>query len=169
MRNPSWQRLLAASLWTTILSHHSRNISSFVSRYELVSTGMTFWCNDCDALRFIYLSIYPSIYLYTHKYGLPLWLSSKESTCNAGVIRGAGSIPGSGRSPRGGMATHSNILAWRIPWTEEPASYSLWGHKESGKTEWLSLTRSCVCIWFTVVQQELTQHRKATISPPQKK
>ena len=27
------------------------------------------------------------------------------------------------------MATHSSILAWRIPWTEEPG-YSPWGHKE---------------------------------------
>ena len=32
-----------------------------------------------------------------------------------------------------GMATHSIILAWRIPWTEETGelqSYSPWGHKE---------------------------------------
>ena len=29
------------------------------------------------------------------------------------------------------MATHSSILARRIPWTEEPAGYSLWGRKES--------------------------------------
>ena len=29
------------------------------------------------------------------------------------------------------MATHSNILAWEIPWTEEPGElYSLWGCKE---------------------------------------
>ena len=28
-------------------------------------------------------------------------------------------IPGSGRSPGGGKATHSRILAWRIPGTEE--------------------------------------------------
>ena len=34
-----------------------------------------------------------------------------------------------------GMATHSSILAWSIPWTEELASYSPWGHKESGMTE----------------------------------
>ena len=27
------------------------------------------------------------------------------------------------------MATHSSILAWRIPWTEEPAGYSPWGGK----------------------------------------
>ena len=27
------------------------------------------------------------------------------------------------------MATHSSILAWRTPWTEELVGYSLWGHK----------------------------------------
>ena len=35
------------------------------------------------------------------------------------------------------MATHSSILAWRIPRTEEPGRYSPWGHKESDTTEWL--------------------------------
>ena len=30
------------------------------------------------------------------------------------------SIPGSGRSLGEEMATHSSILAWKIPWTEEP-------------------------------------------------
>ena len=28
-----------------------------------------------------------------------------------------------------GMATHSSILAWRIPWTEELAGYSQWGRR----------------------------------------
>ena len=36
------------------------------------------------------------------------WLSGKESACNVGELS---SIPGLGRSPGGGMATHSNILA----------------------------------------------------------
>ena len=36
------------------------------------------------------------------------------------------------------MATHSSILAWRIPWTEEPVGYSPWGHKESDTTERLT-------------------------------
>ena len=34
-----------------------------------------------------------------------------------------------------GMATHSSIFAWRIPWTEKPVGYSSWGHKESDTTE----------------------------------
>ena len=33
------------------------------------------------------------------------------------------------------MATHSSILTWRIPWTEEPVGYSPWGRKESATTE----------------------------------
>ena len=40
----------------------------------------------------------------------------KEFACNVGDL---GAIPESGRSPEKGMATHSSILAWRIPWTEE--------------------------------------------------
>ena len=38
----------------------------------------------------------------------------KNPPANAGDIRDAGLIPGLE------MATHSSILAWRIPWTEEP-------------------------------------------------
>ena len=34
------------------------------------------------------------------------------------------------------MATHSSILAWKIPWTAEPGGlYSSWGHEESDMTE----------------------------------
>ena len=36
-----------------------------------------------------------------------------------------------------GMATHSNILAWRIPWTVFP-----WVHKELDTTEQISLSLS---------------------------
>ena len=34
-----------------------------------------------------------------------------------------------------GMATHSNILAWRIPWTEEPGGLQSMGSQESDMTE----------------------------------
>ena len=39
------------------------------------------------------------------------------SASNAGD---RGSIPGSGIPPEEEMATPSSVLAWRIPWTEEP-------------------------------------------------
>ena len=43
----------------------------------------------------------------------------KNPPANAGDVRDSGSITGSGRSPGGGHETHSSILTWRIPWTEE--------------------------------------------------
>ena len=39
------------------------------------------------------------------------------------------------------MATHSSILAWRIPWTEEPGGLQSMGRKESDTTEGLSTFR----------------------------
>ena len=38
-----------------------------------------------------------------------------------------------------GMAIHSSILTWRIPWTEEPGWLQSVGYKESGTTELLPL------------------------------
>ena len=52
--------------------------------------------------------------------GLPPWLSGKESTCSAGDMGDAGLILGLGRPLEKEMETHSSILAWKIPWTEEP-------------------------------------------------
>ena len=40
------------------------------------------------------------------------------------------------------MATHSSILAWRIPWTEEPGGLNPWGRKELDTTEQLTLAAS---------------------------
>ena len=47
-------------------------------------------------------------------------LAVKNPPANAGDMRDAGSVTGSGRSLEEGMATHSSILVWIIPWTEEP-------------------------------------------------
>ena len=51
------------------------------------------------------------------------------------------------------MATHSSILAWRLPWTEELGRlYSPWGHKESDSTEQLSLhfTSCLFSLWAKI-------------------
>ena len=50
----------------------------------------------------------------------------KNPPANAGDTRDAGSVPGLGRSHGGGHGNHSSILAWRIPWKEEPGAE---GHK----------------------------------------
>ena len=67
--------------------------------------------------------------------GLPWRLSGKESPCQAGDL---GSIPGSGRSLGEGNGTHSSILAWRVPWTEEPGRLHSMDCKESDMIEQLN-------------------------------
>ena len=52
--------------------------------------------------------------------GFPGGLVVKNPPVNAGEARDTDLIPRSGRSTGGEMVTHSNILAWEIPWTEEP-------------------------------------------------
>ena len=44
----------------------------------------------------------------------------KNSPAKARDIRDVGLIPGLGRSSGGGHGKATIILAWRIPWTEEP-------------------------------------------------
>ena len=91
-------------------------------------------------------------------YGLPQWLSGKESSCNAGDV---GWIPGLGRSPRGGDDSHGNPLQYsclgnsmdRGAWWATVHEIT----KESDTTEWLNthayvhmcvyiyIERECVC------------------------
>ena len=64
--------------------------------------------------------------------GFPGGSETKESTCNAGDL---GSILGWEDPLEKGMATHSNILAWRIPMDRGAWWDSSWGNKESDMTE----------------------------------
>ena len=58
---------------------------------------------------------------YNTGYRLPKWLSSKESACQCRRHRRCGFNSWVEKIPlEKEMATHSSILAWRIPWTEEP-------------------------------------------------
>ena len=76
-----------------------------------------------------------------------MWLSSKEAACNAGDTGDPGSIPGLGRSPRGG---HGNPLQYSLP-GEFHGQRSLEGHSPQGRrvrhnqvtepSEWVSSSR----------------------------
>ena len=58
-----------------------------------------------------------NVYLVYISWRLLKWLSGKESTCNAGDT---GSILGREDLLEKEMATYCSILAWKVPWTEEP-------------------------------------------------
>ena len=61
--------------------------------------------------------LYNSDPLLKKEKSFPGGSEGKASACNAGD---PGLIPGLGRSPGEGNTNQSSILAWKIPWTEEP-------------------------------------------------
>ena len=67
----------------------------------------------------------------------------KNPPVNSGDIRDMGSIPGLGRSLEVGMATHSSIFGWKIPWTEEPGMLQFTGSQKV-RHDWSDL--ACVHI-----------------------
>ena len=69
--------------------------------------------------------------------GFPGGSDSKESACNVGdlvLIHGVGGSPLEKE-----MATHSSILAWRIPWREEPGRLQSMGLQRVGHN-WVTNT-----------------------------
>ena len=78
------------------------------------------------------------------KWGFPDGTSGKEpSYCRR--RKRPGSVPKSGRSLGESMAPHSNILAWRIQWTEEPGRLQSHGQRRlAGCTE-LDKTEATYC------------------------
>ena len=68
---------------------------------------------------------------------------SKESACNEDtwVLSLGQEDP-----PKKGTAPHSSVLAWKIPWTEEPARLQSMGSLRVGMTEQLHFHFSLSCI-----------------------
>ena len=73
-------------------------------------------------------TLYPSAVIHTQlrKWNPPDWGAS---------ILVSNPFAGLGGPLEKEMATRSSILAWRIPWTEEPGGYNLWGCKEWDMTK----------------------------------
>ena len=74
-------------------------------------------------------------YSLIHLAWLPWWLSSKEYTCQCRRHRRPwfNSIPGQKDPLEKEMATHFSILAWEIPWSEEPGGLQSMGSERVGR------------------------------------
>ena len=78
------------------------------------SEGAVFICKVLSrSHHWMVLYIHTCTYAYAYK-GFPCGSAGKESACSVGDL---GLIPGLRRPLEKGKATHSSILAWRIPWT----------------------------------------------------
>ena len=109
-----------------------------------------------------WVSAVENIFPGRNRLGFPGNSVSKESACSAGDL---GSILGSGRFLKKGMATHSSNLAWRIPWTEEPGKLQLTG-SERVRHDWTTniitlhcaIALACQDFYFLVFLPHLVKH-----------
>ena len=111
---------------------------SWVYRFEIsISQSPTkIWTYTLDDLVQLTVIVNFSVLallVYDWLMELSRWLSGKESACQAEMrVRSLGQ-----KDPlEEGMATHSSILTWKIPWTEEPGG--LWSIGSTKSQRWLS-------------------------------
>ena len=127
-----------------------------------------YWSTHCSIVSIylcICLSVDPSTYLFIHPSidlsiisvclsdyltiylsGLPWWLSCKESACQSRRLR-FDSL-GLEDPLEKGIATHCRILAWRIPWTEQPVELLSTGSQKN-QTRLTNLTTTA-CIYPSI-------------------
>ena len=65
----------------------------------------------------------------------------KNPPTNVRDIRDVGQSLGWDDPLEEGMATHSSVLAWRLPWTEEPGGLQSMGSQRVGQTDPLTLSK----------------------------
>ena len=106
----------------------------------------------CGQIYLVSLNI-SLITFYNYKYKNAytcIWASLvalvvKNLPANIEDVRDTGLVPRLGRSPEGRHATHFSILAWRIPWTEEPGRLQSMGWQSWTWLKWLSMH---TCIYY---------------------
>ena len=88
-------------------------------------------------------------------------LVAKNPPANAGDIREASSIPGSG------MATHFSILAWKIPWTKEPIRLQSTGSQSQTQLSTLGIVYPELFYGatFTLSKGRLSRAQNVCLSP----
>ena len=119
----------------------------------------------CRQIFFYHLSHHKHIHIWVPQVALVV----KNLPASAGELRDAGPIPGLGRIPGRGQASHSSILAWKTPWTKEPGELQSIGLQRVGH-DWSNLAHACIyvceCVCVQLLQLCLNLCDPMDRSPP---
>ena len=85
-------------------------------------------------------------FIFRREEGFPRW-HNDDPPDNAGDAGDKGSVPGSGRSPGGGNGNPLSILAWEIPWTEEPGGLQFMGSQRV-RQDWATAQSKVMIKWL---------------------
>ena len=104
---------------------------------------------------------YTHTHTHTHTHtSFPGGSDGKESACNVGDLS---SMPVLGRSPGEGQGYPSSIVAWRIPWTEEPSGLWSIGLQELDTSEWLTFHLSYIYIKVKQIHQKKKKNKHSHV------
>ena len=161
---------------TSIISHNYHF-------FFVVTTCKIYTLSSFQIYSTVLYCIYGTIYiLYIYMTSYSICLSFSDLSHLANVLKGGSLVAqivknlpamqetwirplGQGDTLEKGMAIHSSILAWRIPWTEEPGGHSPCGCKELDTTDRLTLSISfifsvvkdhqfgCICQYFGLMPE----------------
>ena len=144
----SWQ--LYEGLECLDISKFCNKLVAWLRTNHLTHLGFTFFVSKIRMLNYTNSKFLIYIYIYIYIYNILIflfWLLTRTSLVAQTVKRLPTMwktwVQSLGREDllEKEMATHSSILAWRIPWIlprrRSLAGYSPWGRKESDMTEWL--------------------------------
>ena len=127
---------------STIKTHQTRSINFFIKVYLsyniMLISGVQHSEEVMLHLQLFKILVIP-LSMLTFNTFMPLFPGDSGSEESASMQETQVRSLGQEDPLEKGIATHSSILAWRIPWTEEPGRHSPWGHKDSDITEWLTI------------------------------
>ena len=132
-----------------VLSKHSHTVwAQNAGRLHAVSEGVfPMFC--CISLKPSEVRSWVLVDVHVDDYGLLWWLSGKESSCQCLPVQETWVQSLDWKDPlEKEMATHSSILAWKIPWTEEPGRLQSMGLQSRTQLS-KSTTTTATCWWFS--------------------
>ena len=127
--------------WILTDQYYCANIiAEDMEQLELSLSIKSEYIHHYELIIFLYIYVYVCvkryIYIYKHirsaSWWLRWWRICKQ--CRRPRFRLSREDP-----LEKGMATHSRVLVWRIPWTEDPGRLPSMGHEESETSEWFTL------------------------------
>ena len=109
----------------------------WIDKWEFERSHLSFICREIiiPQLSDLFQSCWIPVVARPTLNECPLYANKvvKNLPASEEEVRDVSLISGSGRSLEEGMAIHTSILAWRIPWTEEPGRLqSMWLQRASG-------------------------------------
>ena len=132
-------KILQSLYYINIFIHWSQKELDMTQQLNNSNIYCSYLCTFIYKHKFLYecicVHVYVSLYIYMYE-GFPGGSVVKNPPAEQERQEMRVQSLGQEHPLEEGMATYSSILAWRIPWTEEPGGlYGPQGHKESDTTE----------------------------------